>query len=194
MVRPCRSRLSDAKAAGTARRGPSTVASLCLLALVGAAGAAGGAPPVAGDARSGVLWVRPGAGASAVWIDGPDSAVSCLAWPGGLLLVARGAPRLAGPGGAIGLAYGAGRRGFTQGRHLLFSPGRYAVREPVLLTDGSLHAFISRGELEIADDSLIVRADVARRDEGRSGLLLALGMLVIVGVLTVRGRVLARQA
>jgi hypothetical protein len=137
--------------------------------------------------------VLPGAGADAVWIDAPDSAVACLSWPGGLLLVARGAPRLAGPDGAIGLAYGGGRHGFTGGRHLLFSPGRFTVREPLLLTDDSLQVFVSRGELEIADDRLIIRARGAGPAEGRAGLLLGLGMLVIVGVLTVRGRVLARR-
>ena len=155
----------------------------------------GGAPSAVGrDAASpGVLWVLPGAGAGAVWTDAPDSAVSCLSWPGGLLLVARGAPRLAGPDGAIGLAYGGGWHGFTEGRHLLFSPGRFAVREPLLLTDGSLQVFICRGELEIADDRLIVRATGASPTDGRAVVLLGLGMLVIVGVLTVRGRVLARR-
>jgi len=177
------------------RRGPSTVVRLCLLVLAGAACVPGGAPPaVGGDAAGpGVLWVLPGAGASAVWMDAPDSAVSCLSWPGGLLLVARGAPRLAGPDGAIGLAYGGGRHGFTGGRHLLFSPGRFAVREPLLLTDGSLRVFVSRGELEIADGRLVVRATGARPADGSAGRLLGLGMLVIVGVLTVRGRVLARR-
>lgn len=149
---------------------------------------------VGGDAAGpGVLWVLPGTGAGAVWIDAPDSAVSCLSWSGGLLLVARGTSRLAGPDGAIGLAYGGGRRGFTGGRHLLFSPGRFTVREPLLLTDGSLQVFVSRGEIEIADDRLIIRARGEGSAEGRAGLLLGLGMFVIVGVLTVRGRILARR-
>lgn len=172
----------------------STVVGFCLLLLAGGACVPGGASPAfGGDAAvPGVLWVLPGAGA--VWIDAPDSAVSCLSWSGGLLLVARGTPRLAGPDGAIGLAYGGGLRGFTGGRHLLFSPGRFTVREPLLLTDGSLQVFVSRGDIEIADDRLIVRARGAGPAEGRAGLLLGLGMLLIVGVLTVRGRVLARRA
>lgn len=172
----------------------STVVGFCLLVLAGAVCASAGVSPMVGSetAGPGVLWVLPGAGA--VWIEAPDSAVSCLSWSGGLLLVARGTPRLAGSDGAIGLAYGGGRRGFTGGRHLLFSPGRFTVREPLLLTDGSLQVFVSRGELEIADDRLIVRARDAGPAEGRAGLLLALGMLLIVGVLTVRGRALARRA
>ncbi len=172
----------------------STIVGFCLLVLAGVACVPGGGSSAFGDdaAGPGVLWVVPGAGA--VWIDSPDSALSCLSWSGGLLLVERGTLRLAGPDGAIGLAYGGGRYGFTGGRHLLFSPGRFTVREPLLLTDGSLQVFVSRGELEIADDRLIVRARGAGPAEGRAGLLLGLGMLVIVGVLTVRGRVLARRA
>jgi len=191
VARPCRCRPRDAGGGGAVRLRRGRAAGLCLVVLAAVVGV-GAAASVAGDAP-GVIWVRPAAGAGAVWNDGPDSAIACLSWPDGLLLVPRGAERLGGPDGAIGVAYGAGRRGFSAGRQVLFTPGRFTVREPLVVTDGSLQLFLSRGELEIANDQLIIRPGGAASGDRRAGLLLLLGMLVIVGVLTVRGRVLARR-
>lgn len=159
-------------------------------------GARGDARPAVGPdgTGTGVLWVLPGPRAPAVWTEGPDGAASCLSWPGGLLLAPRGALRLSGPDGAVGLACGDGLHGYAGGRHLLLAPGRFVVREPLVLTDGSWQLFLTRGELEIANDRLLVRAGRGAAGDPRAGLLLLLGLLIVVFVLTARGRALARRS
>lgn len=67
------------------------------------------------------------------------------------------------------------------------------MRAPLAWSDGSRQLFVSRGELEIADDRVVVRADGAGPTDPRSRLLLGPGMLVVVGVLIVRRRALARR-
>ncbi len=121
------------------------------------------------------------------WLaEGADGA-AILSWPGGFLALPRSAAVDSLGEQALAVFYSERLRGFSAGRRLLFQQGRFAIKQPLLLSDGVLQLFAARGELTIEPGRLVYRdrpeASPPDRFPPRAQLTLLAGIVILIAVL-----------
>jgi hypothetical protein len=116
-----------------------------------------------------------------------------LIWDGGVLVLPN-----AVTGDSFGVAdftipYTQDLLGVSEGRRLLFRDGRYGIRHPVMLTDGTIHLFLSEGDILIESGRIVVRRGGSQTDPRAQYLLLA-GLVLLISILWARARSRLRRS
>ena len=121
------------------------------------------------------------------WVALPELGKLSLLWEGGALFIPAELDT-----GTFGIAdlmvpYGPELQGASEGRRLVFAPGRHRIEHTLLLSDGRLTLVLTRGILEIGEGRIIYHRSALRRDQRAQYLLLA-GILLLTIMLMVRLR------
>jgi hypothetical protein len=168
------------------------------LAALLVCGGAGASAPVVNPPEAGLLII---AGADDTtrgyrWGAEAEAEGRVLYWPGGYLVLPDSVAADRHGADDIAVRFGVSLHGYSEGRRLVFEPGRFVIRRPLLLTDGACFLFASRGELEVAPARLVYRDRAAAppvRPNDRSQWLMLGGFAVLVAVLMLRSRSALRR-
>lgn len=122
------------------------------------------------------------------WQSGPGPDQRSLVWAQGVLTVPVGlVPETFGPAD-LAVACGADLAGGGHGGRLVFTGGRYRIKEPLLLTDGSVTLYATAGKLEILGERVRYTAPKASLKDSRASFLLLAGLVLLTLVLLRRAR------
>jgi hypothetical protein len=121
------------------------------------------------------------------WVPLPELGRLSLLWEGGALFIP--ADLDTGTYGVADLTvpYGPELQGASEGRRLVFAPGRHRIEQTLLLADGRFSLVLTRGILEVGEGRIIYRRSARPRDQRAQYLLLA-GILLLTVMLMMRLR------
>ncbi len=123
------------------------------------------------------------------WANGPGNDRRSLIWPSGVLSIPYDYP--VDGFGAFDLAIPCGEvlGGVGEDGRLLMQDGQYRIREPVLLTDGTVYFFAEDGLLEIVATRVrYFPPEIKDSSDPRASFVLLAGLLLLIGVLIRRSR------
>ena len=131
------------------------------------------------------------------WQQGPGPDRRSLVWSSGQLVIPDSLVVQDFGHSDLGVTVGADLQGSGAGGILAFGDGVYPISEPLLLTDGTVSLMASAGELEIRGAQLryLAPASVGEQKEAkdpRAGFIFLMGMLLLVGVLLRRARMISK--
>lgn len=172
------------------RIGPNVIIVLFFSILVAGASAGQDAPGlVLGDVGYLVVTAAQDTSSGYHWIDGPGDGRRSLIWPNGVLSVPLDYP-IEGFG-AFDLAIPCGDDfgGVGDAGRLLMQDGQYRLREPVVLTDGTIYFFADEGLLEIVATRVrYFPPETEKTSDMRSSFFLLAGLMILIYVLIRRSR------
>jgi len=140
--------------------------------------------------RSGYLVVTAARDSSAgfTWQAGSEPGSRSLVWNGGVLTIPDDLEPEPFLETDLGFPVTADFGGTGSSGNLSLADGRYTISEPVMLSDGTVRMYLSRGELEIKGDRLRYRAPNFEKKDPRANLLLLAGIMLLILVLMRRAR------
>jgi hypothetical protein len=131
------------------------------------------------------------------WLSLPSHGVRCLTWDGGALVLPLAEPPERFGVDDLTVPYSAELVGVSQGRRMVFEPGRYRIEEPVLLTDGTRWLFLSAGEMTVEPALIQYRREFpgsGSTDRSRAQYLFLGALVILIAVLLLRVRSRLRES
>jgi hypothetical protein len=118
------------------------------------------------------------------WRSGPGPRERSLVWPDGVLTVPQDLPLESFGPHDLAVPTGSDLAGITDGGALVFGDGLYAISAPLLLSDGSISAYLAAGELEIVGERVrYLPPPPDQPADSRAGFIMLAGVLLLVVVL-----------
>ncbi len=170
------------------------MAALVAVSAMGQESGAGAGSQTMG--RPGYLIISSGRDSTAGfrWLAGPGVAQKSLVWESGQLILPDSMSLESFGADDLGISTTEDLQGSSGGGVLSFRDGRFAVDQPLLLTDGVISLYTADGELEIRGAQVryvppnVDKANDSRLPDPRAGFLFLAGIVLLIVVLMRRAR------
>ena len=122
------------------------------------------------------------------WLDWPLQKRRLLVWDDGVLSVPDTLADLRIGRDGVAFPYLARLAGVSEGRQLVFDAGSYTIAEPLLLSDGVLQAYLSRGEITIESGRIVYRLAAEEDQDPRANYVFLAAIILLSVILLARAR------
>ena len=122
------------------------------------------------------------------WLDWPLQKRRLLVWDDGVLSVPDTLADLRIGRDGVAFPYLARLAGVSEGRQLVFDAGSYTIAEPLLLSDGVLQAYLSRGEITIESGRIVYRLAAEEDQDPRANYVFLAAIVLLSVILLARAR------
>ena len=122
------------------------------------------------------------------WLDWPLQKRRLLVWDHGVLSVPDTLADLRIGRDGVAFPYLARLAGVSEGRQLVFDAGSYTIAEPLLLSDGVLQAYLSRGEITIESGRIVYRLTAEEAQDPRANYVFLAAIVLLIVILLARAR------
>jgi hypothetical protein len=122
------------------------------------------------------------------WLDWPLQKRRLLVWDDGVLSVPDTLADLRIGRDGVAFPYLTRLAGVSEGRQLVFDAGSYTIAEPLLLSDGVLQAYLSRGEITIESGRIVYRLAAEEAQDPRANYVFLAAIVLLSVILLARAR------